>query len=96
MIKKTAVLLTFFYLFAAMKFMPASFAMSDGEAEQKAGEYHKLASKDVIFIDEELKALYYQNVQIIGLLREMKQLLRETLSGLEASLRKIEELEKKE
>ncbi|MBL7071969.1 MAG: hypothetical protein ISS26_07375 [Candidatus Omnitrophica bacterium] len=67
--------------------------MSISDAEQKASETHKLASKDVIFIDEELKALYYQNIQIIGLLKEIKQLLGKTLSDIAASIEKLEEKE---
>jgi len=96
MFKKTAVFLLFFYVLGAMVNVPASFGLSDDEAEQKAREVHKLATKDVIFIDEELKALYYQNIQIIGLLREIKQLLGKTLSELEASAQRLEELEKKD
>ena len=73
-----------------------SYALSGDEAEQKAREVHSLATKDVIFIDEELKALYYQNIQIIGLLKDIKELLDKTMSELEASAQRLEDLEKKD
>jgi len=44
-------------------------------AQERAEEIHKIASSDVIYGDEELKALYYQNVQMIELLREIRDLL---------------------
>ncbi len=48
-------------------------------AEQKAQEIHGLASSDVMHTDQELKALYYQNVQIIELLKEIRDLLQQQL-----------------
>jgi len=89
-------LLFLVFIIAAVASGPALAEMSEGEAEQKATEVHNLATKDVIFIDEELKALYYQNIQIIGLLRDIKQLLGKTLNGLEASMQRLEELEQKD
>ena len=50
------------------------FAQED--AQERAEEIHKIASSDAIFVEEELKALYYQNVQIIELLREIRDLLQ--------------------
>jgi len=50
-------------------------AYSEEDAQKRAEEIHKIASSDAIFVEEELKALYYQNVQIIGLLREIRDLL---------------------
>lgn len=47
--------------------------------EEKAEEIHKIASSDMIYTDEELKALYYQNVQIIGLLKEIRDLLNQQI-----------------
>ena len=48
-------------------------------AEDKAKEVHRLASSDMIYGQEELKALYYQNTQIIDLLREIRDLLAKRL-----------------
>lgn len=45
-------------------------------AEQKAREAHELASSDMIYQQEEWKALYYQNIQIINLLKEIRELMR--------------------
>lgn len=53
------------------------------DARKKATEIHNLASSDVIYSDEELKALYYQNIQIIGLLREIRTLLRKQVELLQ-------------
>ena len=53
---------------------------SVAEAERKAEEMHRHASSDIIYTDDELKALYYQNVQIIQLLKEIKEVLKESLA----------------
>lgn len=52
------------------------------EAGRKAKEMHDIASKDIIYTDQELKALYYQNVQIIRILEEIKNLLRQQISAI--------------
>ncbi len=53
---------------------PACFAqMSFDDAEAKAAEAHKLAASDVIYQEQDWKALYYQNLQMIGLLQDIKQ-----------------------
>ena len=58
-------------------FSPAFAA--DTSAEEKALEAHQLASSDVIYSQEEPKALYYQNLQIIDLLKEIRDILDERL-----------------
>jgi len=52
------------------------------DPKAKAAEIHQRAMSDVIYTQDELKALYYQNVQIINLLTEMRDSLREALSAL--------------
>ncbi len=49
------------------------------EAGQKAQEIHKVASSDIIHTEQELKALYYQNIQIIELLKDIRELLKQQL-----------------
>lgn len=49
------------------------------QAEDKARELHKLAASDVIYSQEEIKALYYQNIQIIDLLTQIRDLLQSRL-----------------
>lgn len=44
-------------------------------AGDRAKKIHELASSDVIYTDQESKALYYQNVQIIDLLTQIRDLL---------------------
>ncbi|MFH1798851.1 MAG: hypothetical protein ABH844_05935 [Candidatus Omnitrophota bacterium] len=46
------------------------------EAEQKAKEIHDIVATDIIYSEQEIKALYYQNIQIIKLLEDIKDLLR--------------------
>ena len=46
-----------------------------GDAAGKAKEIHELASSDVIYVQDELKALYYQNLQIIELLKQIREIL---------------------
>lgn len=47
------------------------------DAQKMAEEIHKIASSDIIYADEELKALYYQNIQMIDLLRQIRNLLEQ-------------------
>ncbi len=77
MIKKIAILLVFVHILWVLACGLTAAQDSEGEAEEKAREIHKRASSDVIFIDDELKALYYQNVQIISILKEIRELLRQ-------------------
>ena len=49
------------------------------EAAQKADEIHSKVTSDVIYTQQELKALYYQNIQMIRLLEDIKELLRQQL-----------------
>ena len=63
------------FLLAGLMAAPA-FAEGDSDtAEDKAKEIHRLASSDVIYQDQETKAIYYQNVQIIELLKQIRDLL---------------------
>lgn len=53
---------------------------AEGEADgtgaaERAQELHRLASSDVVYQDQEIKAIYYQNVQIIDLLKQIRDLL---------------------
>ena len=52
---------------------PVFAQMSFEDAEEKAAEAHKLAASDVIYQEQDWKALYYQNLQIIDLLKDIKQ-----------------------
>lgn len=52
---------------------PVFAEMSFEDAEDKAAEAHKLAASDVIYQEQDWKALYFQNVQIISLLKDIKQ-----------------------
>lgn len=58
-------------------------SLSAEKAQSKAEQLHKIASSDSIYADEELKALYYQNIQIIELLKDIRQLLKEQLEARE-------------
>jgi hypothetical protein len=57
----------------------SAYSESEKEAAKKAEEIHNRALSDVIYVDEELKALYYQNIQIISLLKDIRALLKEYL-----------------
>jgi hypothetical protein len=58
----------------AMLFAPASGAAAESylDAEEKARQAHETALSDVIYEQENFKALYYQNLQIIDLLKEIR------------------------
>jgi len=47
------------------------------KAREKAEEIHKITSTDTIYTQQELKALYYQNIQIIELLKEIRNILEQ-------------------
>jgi len=65
-----------------MTFLSASVSMATDdeiggyEAAEKARRAHELASSDMIYQQEEWKALYYQNIQIIQLLKEIRDSLQ--------------------
>ncbi len=71
------ILLILFYALSAAQMYAEEDAIE--EAKTKAEEIHKIASSDVIYNDEELKAIYYQNIQIIEILKEIRSLLQENL-----------------
>ncbi len=52
-----------------------------GDAARKAREIHDLATSDVIYVQDELKALYYQNLQIIELLKQIRDVLTTKLEN---------------
>lgn len=47
--------------------------------QKKAAEIHQIASSDTIYTGEEIKALYYQNIEIIELLKQVRNLLQEQI-----------------
>ncbi|HLD69964.1 MAG TPA: hypothetical protein VJA17_04285 [Candidatus Omnitrophota bacterium] len=51
-------------------------AQTAEEAGKKAAEIHLVASSDVIYTEAELKALYYQNIQIIEILKDIRNILQ--------------------
>lgn len=77
---------SFFLIFSLLSIVyslwsPLGFAeMSFEAAEEKATEAHKLAASDVIYQEQDWKALYYQNLQMISLLKDIKGEL-ETLNA---------------
>jgi len=52
------------------------------DPEKKAAEIHAKALSDIIYVDSELIAHYYQNVKVISLLEEIKALLKENLEEM--------------
>jgi len=83
MIKKI-VILTILVFFISVTSFKLVYSQKQAEmAEAKAEAIHKHASSDVLYVDEELKALYYQNIQIIQVLKEIRDLLSENLQKLQ-------------
>lgn len=58
---------------------PIGFANEAAEAaaEANAKACHDKASEDVTYAQQDIKALYFQNMQIIELLKDIKAALRE-------------------
>ncbi|GEM_PF-2452793 len=79
--KKTTIVLIFTAIIMTAACIPAPAQSGFEHAAKMADEIHKQVEKDVIYTDQEIKALYYQNVQIIALLEEIKELLRQNLTN---------------
>ena len=64
---------------------PSAFAQDDGldtfDAAFKARQAHEKASSDMIYQNEEWKAIYYQNQQIIQLLQDIRDRLDAMKAG---------------
>ena len=56
-------------------------AEDNTDAEEKAKEIHQLANSDVIYSQEETKAIYYQNIEIIDLLKQIRDIIDQRLKG---------------
>jgi hypothetical protein len=69
--KKTVVLAAAFLL-AATSFCMAQDDDYRVDPEEKARRAHELAGSDVLYEQENFKALYYQNQRIIELLEELR------------------------
>ncbi len=65
------IFLSFFFLASAVFLAHAEDDLSS--AEEKAHQSHDLAMSDVIYEQENFKALYYQNEVIIQLLKEIRE-----------------------
>ena len=66
--------LAVFFLFTALfSALPVSAEQEFLSAEEKAERSHQLAESDVMYQQEDYKALYYQNVAIIQLLKEIRE-----------------------
>ena len=42
------------------------------EAEERARKAHEMAASDMIYVQEDTRALYYQNLQMIALLKDIR------------------------
>ncbi len=80
--------------------VPVKFILAQPTAEENSKKYQQiqkemlntpdLVSPDSIYIGAELKSIYYQNTQMVGLLRDIKGLLQKTLKELEKKEEKKE------
>jgi len=77
MLKKVSIIFICMFIISASGLSFSYAADSYDRAEAMATEIHKKVESDVIYTDQEIKALYYQNIQIIGLLGEIRDLLKE-------------------
>ena len=50
--------------------------LDPNSAAQKARKSHEMAESDMIYQQEDFKALYYQNIQMIDLLKEIRDSLQ--------------------
>jgi hypothetical protein len=73
----------FLLLIAVLSAVPAPAGAGDegNTARQKAAEIHRIASSDVIYQEQAVQALYYQNLEIIGLLEDIRGLMKELVEA---------------
>lgn len=93
--KKKIILASIIMLFT---FCINAYSYDEANAEDKAKKYHDiqemmltkpdLVTPDSIMITSEVKAVYYQNSQIIGLLRDIKSLLKQNVKYQQQQLEK--------
>ena len=79
MVKKTIVLILILSAVCAPGYGAIFTSEAEKDPQKQAAEIHKRASSDPIFTEDELKALYYQNLQIIALLKDIRELLQKQL-----------------
>ena len=74
----------FIFLFFVAIFSSFAFAEENdidaNDPAEKARKAHEMAASDVIYQQQDFKALYYQNQQVIQLLKE----IRDTLDAIKA------------
>lgn len=75
-------IVTHFFIITVLAVPPVP-AAGEGDltARQKAAEIHRIASSDVIYQDQAVQALYYQNLEIIGLLEDIRGLMRDLVAA---------------
>ena len=73
--RKTLVFLSLLVLLSGVRAFAADDDMDESGPEAKARQAHQLASSDMMYQNEEWKAIYYQNQEIIQLLRQIRDTL---------------------
>jgi hypothetical protein len=70
---RSAIILSLFLVLSSWAARASALDEANMDPEDKARRAHELGSSDVIYDSENYKALYYQNLQIIGLLKEIRE-----------------------
>lgn len=68
-----------FISFVILGLTSSSAFADEDNAEERANEIHQLANSDMIYSQEETKAIYYQNIKIIDLLKQIRDILEQRL-----------------
>ncbi len=74
LLKRSVLICAFFTLIHSFTFAEES-DINPNDAAENARKAHELASSDVIYQQQDFKALYYQNLQMIQLLKEIRDSL---------------------
>ena len=72
---KTFIFLFVFILTISVPALASDEGLDEFDAEHKAREAHRLAASDMMYQNEEWKAIYYQNQTIIQLLKQIRDSL---------------------
>ena len=77
----------FMAIFVFIVLMDRISAESMRDIKEKAASYHEKATSNFVYLDSEMTAMYYQNIQIIDALEQIRDLLKENLRQMREIVR---------
>ena len=75
------------FIFGFVASINMLYAESMRDIKEKAASYHEKATSNFVYLDSEMTAMYYQNIQIIDALEQIRDLLKENLRQMREIVR---------